>query len=119
MKPLQTLVPQVECALARQLALYVFKKLFPLSQAAPIRARQHVHTVFISVFNFLNPGRWTADEHGVFLACLRAHGRNWQVICDALPSRTLIQVRTHAQKYFIKLEKVRVCVVYRTLRVNS
>ena len=50
-------------------------------------------------------GRWTEAEHQVFLQGLEAYGKNWRKICDSIPTRTLMQVRTHAQKYFKKLNK--------------
>lgn len=36
------------------------------------------------------------------------HGRNWKQVATFIPSRTIVQIRTHAQKYFAKLTKVSV-----------
>lgn len=33
---------------------------------------------------------------------LRVHGANWRAIQRIIPTRTLVQIRTHAQKYFAK-----------------
>lgn len=50
-------------------------------------------------------GRWTDEEHETFLAAMEIHGRDWRAITAMIPTRTLMQVRTHAQKYFKKLNK--------------
>jgi SHAQKYF class myb-like DNA-binding protein len=52
-------------------------------------------------------GRWTAEEHHMFLRGLKRHGRAWSKIAKTIPNRTTTQVRTHAQKYFIKVERAR------------
>ena len=53
----------------------------------------------------LKEGRWTLKEHIQFLQALNQFGLNWKKISDLIPSRTLIQIRTHSQKFFIKLKK--------------
>ncbi|CAM9720374.1 unnamed protein product, partial [Discosporangium mesarthrocarpum] len=50
-------------------------------------------------------GRWTHPEHRQFLDGLKQHGRDWKLIADLVPTRTIVQIRTHAQKYFLKIEK--------------
>lgn len=54
-----------------------------------------------------NTGRWTAEEHRLFLQGLEAHGKGWKKIATLIKSRTVVQIRTHAQKYFQKLAKAR------------
>lgn len=44
----------------------------------------------------------------MFVHGLRLHGKEWKKIALMIPTRTVVQIRTHAQKYFQKLEKVRV-----------
>src|SRR5438094_679149 len=36
---------------------------------------------------------------------LRLHGREWKKIAAMIPSRTVVQIRTHAQKFFQKQAK--------------
>eukprot|EP01035_Chromulina_nebulosa_P016994 gene16994-22491_t len=50
-------------------------------------------------------GRWTAEEHKLFLEGLRIHRKQWKQIADLIKTRTVVQIRTHAQKYFQKLSK--------------
>ena len=50
-------------------------------------------------------GRWANEEHTLFLHCLRVYGKDWNKCATILKSRSVIQVRTHAQKYFQKVAK--------------
>jgi len=54
-----------------------------------------------------NTGRWTQEEHRLFLEGLEKHGKGWKKIASLIKSRTVVQIRTHAQKYFQKLAKAR------------
>jgi SHAQKYF class myb-like DNA-binding protein len=50
-------------------------------------------------------GKWTAEESTLFQKGLSEHGKDWKQIHKMLPARTLMQVRTHAQKLFEKVER--------------
>ena len=52
-----------------------------------------------------NTGRWTFEEHKLFLSGLEKHGKGWKKIASLIKTRTVVQIRTHAQKYFQKLAK--------------
>lgn len=52
-------------------------------------------------------GRWTEEEHTRFLQGLELFGKKWTKVADIVGTRTTVQVRSHAQKYFQKLEKDR------------
>lgn len=52
-------------------------------------------------------GRWTRREQVLFEEGLRKYGKEWRVIADMIKTRTVIQIRTHAQKYFQKLAKTK------------
>lgn len=52
-------------------------------------------------------GRWTKDEHEKFLDGIRIYGKEWKKIASMIDTRTVVQIRTHAQKYFQKLAKKR------------
>ena len=46
-------------------------------------------------------GRWTRAENEKFLNALEKYGRNWVKIQKKVKTRTLPQIRSHAQKMFI------------------
>lgn len=50
-------------------------------------------------------GRWTKEEHEAFLAALQKYGKEWKKVAAKVKTRTVVQTRTHAQKYFQKLHK--------------
>lgn len=50
-------------------------------------------------------GRWTQAEHDMFVKGLEMYSKQWKLIADLIKTRTVVQVRTHAQKYFLKLHK--------------
>jgi len=52
-----------------------------------------------------NTGWWNPGEHERFLEGMRLYGRNWKRISLLVGTRTQVQTRTHAQKYFLKLKK--------------
>lgn len=54
-----------------------------------------------------NTGRWTCEEHVLFLKGLEMHGKGWKKIAKLIKTRTVVQIRTHAQKYFQKLAKAK------------
>lgn len=53
----------------------------------------------------INGGRWTQKEHDDFLIGLELYGREWKKVAIYISTRTSAQIRSHAQKYFAKLNK--------------
>lgn len=50
-------------------------------------------------------GRWTKEEHQRFVEAIKAHGKNWKKVEEFVGTRSGAQIRSHAQKFFLKLEK--------------
>lgn len=53
----------------------------------------------------INGGRWTQKEHEDFLVGLELYGREWKKVASHICTRTSAQIRSHAQKYFAKINK--------------
>lgn len=52
-------------------------------------------------------GRWTKEEHSRFILGLVNYGKNWKKVEELVGTRTGAQVRSHAQKFFNRLSKVK------------
>ena len=52
-----------------------------------------------------NYGRWTDEEHGLFLEALLIYGKDWDKIEEHIGTRDAAHARSHAQKFFLKLVK--------------
>lgn len=50
-------------------------------------------------------GRWSPEEHQRFVDALKLYGKNWKKVEEIVGTRDGTQIRSHAQKYFAKLEK--------------
>lgn len=48
---------------------------------------------------------WTKDEHSRFLSALQMYDRDWKKIEVYIGTKTVLQIRSHAQKHFGKVAK--------------
>jgi SHAQKYF class myb-like DNA-binding protein len=46
-----------------------------------------------------NTGRWTNEEKNLFSLAYQWHGKDWQKLSQAIPTRSIRQIRSHAQKF--------------------
>lgn len=52
-----------------------------------------------------NHGRWTREEHALFVKAFQVCGRDWSRISrEFVTTRMRSQVASHAQKYLMKME---------------
>jgi SHAQKYF class myb-like DNA-binding protein len=47
-------------------------------------------------------GRWTRDEHQAFIDAIQLYGKNWKLVAQHIGTRSSTQVRSHAQKHFLR-----------------
>jgi SHAQKYF class myb-like DNA-binding protein len=50
-------------------------------------------------------GRWTKEEHLKFVEGLKKYGKNWKQVEEFVGTRNGTQIRSHAQKFFLRLER--------------
>ena len=49
-------------------------------------------------------GRWTEEEHNLFLEGIVKYGTVWKNVKKLIKTRTSVQVRSHAQKFYLKMK---------------
>ena len=51
-------------------------------------------------------GKWKNDEHQRFIEGVKKYGNDWSLVQKYVRTRTIIQIRSHAQKFMKKLKKL-------------
>jgi SHAQKYF class myb-like DNA-binding protein len=74
---------------------------------APIKEWKRANNILREETGCENTGRWSDEEHTRFLHGLELFGRKYTKVAGHVGTRTYLQVKNHAQKYFKKLEKAR------------
>lgn len=93
-------------SLCRQVNLMVVLKWMLVIIRKQVSVRWKTVSPVGALTSGLVAGRWTTEEHRLFLQGLQLHNKQWKLIADLVKTRTVVQIRTHAQKYFQKLEKL-------------
>jgi SHAQKYF class myb-like DNA-binding protein len=57
---------------------------------------------------YFNTGRWNKEEHQKFIEALLKHGNDWKSVQKYVGSRSSTQARSHAQKFFVKIGKIKI-----------
>ena len=52
----------------------------------------------------IKEGRWTQEEQNKFIEGIVKYGINWKNVKNMISTRTAIQVRSHAQKFYYKIK---------------
>lgn len=55
--------------------------------------------------SFHTNGRWTSEEHRLFIEGLAKYGKDWKKIEEFIQTRDGAQIRSHAQKFFLRMTK--------------
>jgi SHAQKYF class myb-like DNA-binding protein len=50
----------------------------------------------------MNAGSWSGVEHQSFVRGLERYGKNWRLVASLVKTRSLPQIRSYAQKHFLK-----------------
>ena len=50
-------------------------------------------------------GRWTKEEQNLFNLAYQWHGKDWKKLSEIIQTRSVIQIRSHAQKIQKKLDR--------------
>ena len=69
------------------------------------KKREVFHIIKEKTEEKINEGRWNTKEQKKFIEALDKYSINWKKIGSLIPTRTISQIRAHAQKFFNKLKK--------------
>ncbi len=107
--PVEEVPPSIEHATLGQMAaqMQALARAEKESKGLPVEAEEEENDDDVNVIadGQEATGRWTREEHELFLEALKKYGKEWKKIAGAVQTRTIVQTRTHAQKFFQKVTK--------------
>lgn len=77
----------------------------PFTKNVPSKLSGHLQAKVLKQEGATKTGRWTRDEHFRFLEALKLFGKEWKNVQQHVGTRSSTQARSHAQKFFVKLQK--------------
>lgn len=77
------------------------RPIFKSSRAALEEKNEPINVDMINI----RQGRWLTQEHIRFVKGCLLYGNNWKKVKECVKTRSSAQIRSHAQKYLIKLCK--------------
>ena len=83
---------------AHQVKFFINKKLYYRKEVKNHFKKEYSENIII------NEGRWSKDEHDKFLEGIVLYGTKWKKVKTLIETRTSVQVRSHAQKFFNKMK---------------
>ena len=103
-------------AISKKIKFVLFKKKTPILQNNIIHQKEnkflskkrnenHTKKSFRFLKSPLNNGRWNQDEQKLFINTILEHGNNWKKIQNHFITRSCTQIRSHAQKFLLKLKE--------------
>ena len=66
-----------------------------------------------------NEGKWSSEEHIKFIQSFVNYGKKWATIQKSVGTRSCSQVRSHAQKFFLRLKRLNTDKYSFNLRNNN
>lgn len=64
-------------------------------------------------------GKWSTEEHKRFLEALAQYGNTWKMIAKKVGTRNRAQIRSHAQKHFLKEKKLAIRKLQKTGEIQG
>ena len=83
---------------AHQVKFFINKKLYFSKEEKNQFEKKSSENIIV------NEGKWSKDEHEKFLEGIVLYGTKWKKVKTLIETRTVVQVRSHAQKFFIKMK---------------
>ena len=81
------------------------KKLFKVEKESEELEEDQKKKPIKFVVSSFELGRWSIEEHKRFIRGIVKYGKNWERVKNEVQTRSDIQIRSHAQKFYKKLKK--------------
>lgn len=98
---------------------------FHLSKEVPVKKRKLKRSKEVKQKNkrarneTYSIGRWKNAEHQRFVDALIKYGNDWKQVQKSVKTRSSTQARSHAQKFFVKIQKAKLLKFNLDLSKNS